>query len=327
MTDATMTPLSGGNDSAQPSISLEDASNLDFYDPGDEQETVEVAGDGHSEIEPDEAAEGQETDKIEASGDDDDVAEDAEQGEQGSTPEPGDDATVTIDGQKLTIAELKKGYYREADYTRQKQRVSQKEQELEALSARVHQSVEAIVDHLTKQIPPAPDPKLAYTNPTAFVQQKAMHEAAVAEVEALLSQVNGPKEVQQQLSQEKLSEIREAELAALAEKFPMTRSKEGFDQFFQTAAAAAKDLGYTDAEIQSALDHRLFALSYYASLGMKAEQAKQKAKAKVQSVPPVAPQKAANQGVRASVARRNQEAMKRLAKTGSIHDALAIDFD
>lgn len=325
MSETTNLPM-GGSESAH-SLSLEEAANLDFLDPSEDNQEVEQ--DQTSEIEPDEAMDGQEADEPTEPAEDDDPADDTDDGpdDPSDKPEPEDDVTVTVNGERVSLKELKAGFLRRQDYTHKTQEVADRRRDLEALSARVHQSVEAIVDHLTKQIPPAPDPKLAYTNPTAFVQQKAMHEAAVAEVEALLSQVNSPKEVQQQLSQEKLSEIREAELAALAEKFPTTRSKEGFDQFFQTAAAAAKELGYTDAEIQSALDHRLFALSYYASLGMKAEQAKQKAKAKVQSVPPVAPQKAANQGVKASVARRNQEAMKRLAKTGSIHDALAIDFD
>lgn len=325
MSETTNLPM-GGSESAH-SLSLEEAANLDFLDPSEDNQEVEQ--DQTSEIEPDEAVDGQEADEPTDPAEDDDPADDADDGpdDPSDKPEPDDDVTVTVNGERVPLKELKAGFLRRQDYTHKTQEVADRRRDLEALSARVTQSVEAIVDHLTKQIPPAPDPKLAYTNPTAFVQQKAMHEAAVAEVEALLSQVNGPKEVQQQLSQEKLSEIREAELAALAEKFPTTRSKEGFDQFFQTAAAAAKDLGYTDAEIQSALDHRLFALSYYASLGMKAEQAKQKAKAKVQSVPPVAPQKAANQGVKASVARRNQEAMKRLERTGSIEAALEVDFE
>lgn len=326
MTEATMTPATAGNDSAQPSITLEDAANLDFYDPDEEQETVEAEGEQHSDVEAEEAEEGQASEEIEASEDDDDVAEDEEQGEEDSTPEPSDDATITIDGQKFTIAELKKGYFREADYTRQKQRVSQKEQQLEALSARVNKSVEAIADFLVKQIPEAPDPALAMTNPGEFVQKEAIHKAAVAQVNALLSQVGDVSEVAETLTEQQRTERLSEEFAKLSEAFPTVATEEGRKKFFDDAASAAKELGYSEDEIKAVVDHRMFKLAHYAMLGLRAEQAKAKAKKKVQDAPPVAPpkrQKSAN----ASRAAKNREAMKRLSKTGSIADAMAIDFD
>lgn len=326
-TEAATTPALSGSDSVRTSLSLEDAANIDFYDPDEDQGTVEDEQDQHSESETDEADDGQEADEFEASEDGDDVAEGEEQGEESSTPEPADDATVTIDGQKLTLAELKKGYHREADYTRQKQRVSQKEQQLEAMSARVTQSVDAIADFLIKQIPPAPNPQLAMTNPSQFVQQKALHEAATAQVEALLGQAGEVKAVSQALTVEQKQELIASENAKLVEAFPVTATDAGRQKFFETAASAAKELGYSEQEIAQAVDHRMFALAHYAAIGMRAEKAREKARDKVQNVPPVAAPKARQQGGNQMAARRNQEAKKRLARTGSIDDAMAIDFD
>jgi len=56
---------------------------------------------------------------------------------------------------------------------------------------------------------------------------------------------------------------------------------------------------------------------------MEAEKAKAKATVKVAKAPPMTPNKRPLEGK----ARSNQDAMKRLRQTGSIHDAMAIDFD
>lgn len=327
MPEATMTPVEAGNDSARPSLSLDDASALDFDDPI--EDTNEVEQTEQSESETDEADEGQESDEIDATaeGDDETDAEEAGEEDDASTPEPGDDVSVTVNGEKLTLNELKRGYLRESDYTRKTQAVSKKEKDLSAMSARVNQTVEAVADFLIKQIPAAPDPQLAMTDPNRFVQMKAMHEAATAQVSALLEQAGQVKQVADTLTNEQKRELLMQENAKLVERFPVTATKEGHAKFFETASAAAKELGYNDDEIKSVMDHRMFALAHYAAMGMRAEKAQAKAKAKVQNAPPVASPKAQKQGVNASKARRNQEAMKRLARTGSIADALAIDFD
>lgn len=323
MQDATMTSGQPENDSARPSLSLEDAAELEIYDPDEQQETMEGEQEQNSEGETDEADEGQESDEIEASEDGDDGAEDEEQGEENSTPEPDDAVTITMsNGEQLTLSELKKGYFREADYTRQKQAVSTKERNLEALTSRVTNTVNAVADFLVRQIPAAPDPQLAMTDPAKFVQQKAVHEAAVHQVNALLSQAGEAKEVASQLSDQQRVELLRDEHAKLAEAFPTVSTDEGRKKFFDEAASAAKELGYSEDEIKAVADHRMFKLAHYAMLGLRAEQAKAKARAKVANVPPVAPQKR-QKSANASQTARNREAMKRLARTGSLEDAVA----
>lgn len=322
MQEATMTPADAGNDSARPSLSLDDAAALDFGDPS--EDTNEIEQPEQSESETDEAIEGQESDEIDATADSDDEADAEEAGEEdeASTPEPGDDVSVTVNGEKLTLNELKRGYLREGDYTRKTQALSNKEKDLGAMSARVTQTVDAIADFLVRQIPAAPDPSLAMTDPGKFVQQKAVYEAAVQQVNALLSQAGEAKTVADELTNQQRADLLREEHAKLAEAFPSVATDEGRKKFFDEAATAAKELGYSEDEIKAVADHRMFKLAHYAMLGMRAEQAKAKAREKVQNAPPVAPQKR-QQGANAAQSTRNKEAVKRLARTGSIDDAVA----
>lgn len=327
-TSETMTPSTDGNDNAQ-TLSLDEAANLDWNDP--EEETVPDAEEPQSDEETVEADEdGPDT---EEDATDEDTDADSEQDadaegeeEQDSTPEPDDEATVTVDGTKLSIAELKKGYFREADYTRHKQTVAQKAKELETLSNRVTASVEAVAEFLQSSIPKMPDPGLALTNPGQHYREKMLHDNAMAQVAALIEKANAPKEALKTLTDEQRTEVLKTENAKLIEAFSETATPEGRKKFFEGTTAAAKELGFTDEELGRTTDHRLFKLAHYARIGLAAEAAKAKAKQKVVNVPPVAPNKRQpGTGVRS--AQKNRAAMNRLAQTGSLQDALAVDFD
>lgn len=315
----------GGNETAQP-LTIEQAAERYLLEP--EEDNQDVAGSETGEVETDEA------ESQEAEGDstsEDDGAESEEQGETDETSEPvaepADDVIVVVNGEQKTLAELKAGYFRQADYSRKTLETAEMRKGLEAMSARVTKTVDAIADFLMQQIPAAPNPQLAMTNPGQFVQQKALHEAAVQQLNALLAQAGEVKGVVGELTAEQKRELLQQENAKLSERFPMTATDEGRKKFFDTAATAAKELGYSDEDIKAVADHRMFALAHYAALGMQAEKAREKAKQKVHNAPPVAPQKARPQGTQQATARRNQDAMKKLARTGSIDDAMAIDFD
>lgn len=326
MTEAATTPADAGSDSVRPSISLDDAAKIGFWEPG--EATPEDEDKQQSQIETDEVDQGQETDEIDASGIDDDGTDgqETEEGDEASTPEPGDDVAITIGNEKISLAELKKGYFREADYTRQKQRVSHRERELETLSGRVNGAVHKIADFLAQQIPDAPSPALAISDPGRFVREKAMHEAAMQQLGEIFSSVEEVKGVQQSLTDEQHQAIVDRESDRLAAALPHLRKPGESEKFFNAVFETGRELGYSDAEMHEATDSRLFLLAHFARIGMAAEKAKQVARRKVQDVPPYSPQKRP-QGANASRTRANQEAMQRLAKSGSIYDALKVDFD
>ncbi len=236
-----------------------------------------------------------------------------------------DDVVVTLQtGDKVTLSDLKSGYMRQQDYSRKTQDLSNKRREIEATASRVSQSVDAIAQMLITTIPPMPDFSLSVSDPGRYVAERAMHEAAQNRVNEVIAHATAPKEVVNQLNNEQRTELIYSENARLAEVMPQTKTDQGRQKFFASATAAAKEMGFSDAELQGAIDHRMFVALHYARMGMEAERAQKTAKAKVANVPPVSPQKRPQAGKGASA---NAEAMKRLAHTGSLKDALSVDFD
>lgn len=320
---ANSASFDAGSDRAEPSNALDNPENLNFAEPEDEAtqeaETSGTETNSESDAAPPEDG-GQEAE--EPAGDTETETE-GEEGEKPETTEIKDDVVVDVQGEKLPLSELKAGYMKSADYTRKTQELGNKRRDLEALATRVTQSVNAIADLMVKQLPPAPDHALAYTDPGRYVAEKAAHDAAMAQVNEVLSRTNEPKDVLNKLTQEQRQELLDSENAKLAEAFPQTAKPESRKKFFEDVANVAKDLGYSQEELAKVVDHRVFKLAYYAKLGMEAEKAKAKATVKVAKAPPMVPNKRQPEGK----ARANQDAMKRLRQTGSIHDAMSIDFE
>lgn len=317
---------SGGTDNTH-SLSLDDAVNLDFEDPSEDNE--EVADEPQSDEEPVEATDDVDQETEEAA-DEETPDDDTETGDDDpEAVEISDDILVPMDDGPVPLKELKAGYMKQADYSRKTQELGNKRRDLEALSSRVSASVEAVAEFLQSSLPPAPNPALAIGTPaqqSQYLREKTLHDTAMAQVAALIEKANAPKDVLKTLTDEQRKEVLSTENAKLIEAFPTTTTPEGRKKFFEGTTAAAKKLGFSDEELKGVTDHRMFKLAHYARLGLAAEAAKAKAKQKVVNVPPVAPNKR-QPGASATKARKNQEAMKRLARSGSIHDAMAIDFD
>ena len=324
MTGETTNSAPAESDSAHLATDIDNPANLNFDEPEEEQanEGAEASGtDANSNT--DEGEPAQEAAETEQASEGDEEAEPAESDKD--QPAVKDDVVVDVQGEKLPLSELKSGYMRDRDYRHKTQELGTKRRDLEALTSRVTDSVNAIADLLIAQAPKAPDPSLAMTDPGRYVQEKAIHEAAMAQINAVVETATAPKEVANKLTTEQRSEYLQTENAKLAEAFPQTAKPETRKKFFDDAMSAASELGYSAEEITGATDHRLFKLAHYARIGLAAEKTKAKATQKVVNVPPMTPNK--RQAPNGSKARVNQEAMKKLAKTGSIHDAMTIDFD
>lgn len=315
----------GGSDSAHPSDALDNPANLNFWEPDDEDVEVNpaVQEDGiETDSETDETGDdGQEADVTQ---NDDTPGEDDGQGDD--QPIVPDDALISVGGQQLTFGEVKAGYMREADYRRKTQVLGNRSRDLEALSGRVNGAVHKIADFLAKQIPDAPNPALAMSDPARFVREKAMHESAMQQLGEIFNSVEDVRGIQQTLTDEQHQAVIDRESAKLAEVLPHLRKPGESKKFFDAVFETGRELGYSDEEMQEATDSRLFLLAHFARIGMAAEKAKQVAKRKVQDVPPYSPQRRP-QGPNANRVRANQEAVKRLEKSGSIYDAVKVDFD
>lgn len=331
MDESANLPEDGGSKTVD-SISLSDLRALDFAEPGDEDranqnsetavETVESQGEGDElELETDDA-------NTEGDNGEDDGQNSDDDGSDAGDDAKFDDTVVTLKGgEQVPVKELKLGYLRERDYRAKTQEVANTRRSLETMSTRVSDTAAALSRFLAAQLPTEPDRSLAVSDPGKFASQKAVYDSAMEQVNELLSLASAPKEVAQALTKEQHQEFLVAQKQALVEAFPdLLKTPEQHEKFFDDAFATARDLGFSDEEMQGNIDHRYFKLAHYARLGMQAEAARTKALDKVAAAPPMVSRGKPNSAT-AQSARRNKDAMSRLRTSGSIHDAIMVDFD
>ena len=330
MTGESTDLAQAGSDNANPSTDLNDPANLDFYDPGESQDNVTpkaVGTDPESEPdEPSEEPEAQESDEDAGQNEDAETETEAESKPPVEVNLP-DDAIVTLaDGQKVKFSDLKEAPLFKADYTRKMQAIGNERRDLEAKTDRITKTIDTFADYLANQLPAEPSPALALQDPSEYTRQKAVYDASLAQVQALIQMGAEGKTVAQQISREQhQAQLQEAN-AKLLERLPTIADPKERAKFNQTTWETAQHFGFTPEELNNTTDWRLLWMGHYASIGMKAEQASKKVAQKVVNAPAVTPVKrAANPGNPQFV--KNKDAMRRLAKSGSIKDAMEIDFE
>ncbi|RVM15096.1 hypothetical protein [Sinorhizobium meliloti] len=321
MTDAaTNSPFVGESDSGRPALTIDDAANLDFAESSETNEQEEE--EQQSTNATDEASEdGQETDNPAAAGD-----ESNEPGEGDETNEAADTIITLKGGEQVPLEELKQGYLRESDYRHKTMDLGKRSSSLEAMSTRVASTANAIAEFLIQQLPQEPSRAMAIQNSNEYTRAKAVYDSALEQVQRLIDMSAEPKNVAGELNNAVTEETLAAENAKLLEAFPHLVKDDAREKFFSDAFKVGEDLGFSPDEMQGFTDHRYFKVMHYAMLGLQAEQARGKALNKVNNAPPATPKAKPNGAVNPQ-ARKNQDAMKRLSKTGSIKDAMSIDFD
>lgn len=300
-TDEDNNPDSGTEDiNAQ---APDTAPEWDYYDPDEDQDNVETP-------EPDATEDGTE-----------EAAEEAEVSAELEAPLEA--VVILADGTKTKVSELVQGNMRQADYTRKSQELATKRQAVEADLQRITGITEAFIDHLSSMVPAQPDLALASRDPNAYVRAMASHNEAVAQVQKLVELGQQPKKIKDAMTTAERQASLAEENRLLAERFPAVSTQQGRDRFFSGAASAARELGISNDELAAVSDHRYFAVLHYAKMGMDAEKARQSAKAKAQAAPPATPRKPGQP----AQANRNPQAMQKLSRSGSIRDALKVDWD
>lgn len=291
---------SGGTENDEP---LQDDTAQDlstYYDPDEDQDTVEVAEEAATDEGTDEPTE-----------------------EEADEPEEKPAQIDLPDGTKVTLDEAVKGYLRQSDYSRKTTELATARKSLDADLKTVESITQTFIDHLAKMVPQAPDTALAMRDPQAYVRQKTLYDAAMAQVQELIEIGKKPKEIGDKLSAEDRRAMMVAENASLIERFPTVATPEGRQKFMEGAASAAQELGFSMEDLKAVSDHRMFALAHWANVGLKAHKARETAKAKVVNAPPAAPRKPGQP----ANGPRNADAMRKLTRSGSMRDALAIDFE
>lgn len=318
MADDIDTPEETGTETVETYTDDTPEESWDYYDPDeDEPETVEVTADEGTDDE-DGEPEGHPEDV-----DPEDEPEEPEADE--ATQEAAETAVVKLpDGSETTVGELTKGYLRQSDYSRKTAEVAEQRKTAKAQAERVEKVTQTLVDHISKFIPDEPDPSLAYSDPQRYATEKARHDAAVQQFQAILQTQDEAKATTQEMTSEDRQRQVMEEGQKLFALIPEAGNEKTRAAFFNGVGEAAKAVGFSEQEITSALDHRIYALAHWAKKGMEADKAKASAKAKVAKTAPTPPKKP-GQGARPK--NSNREAMKALRRSGSIHDAVKVDWD
>ena len=289
---------------------------------------------GESGIEADDTTDEQTDDPEVLEGDDPEEDDEPEEGDEADEDLDGDDSVIVhLDGgEEVTLEDLKKGYFRQADYTEKTQKLAKEREQSEILRTRYEKQISdaettlnVVRGFVENLIPVEPSLELAQSNPRDYQYQKALREQALQELNAL-SQVGGQIDAQKQEAYvQELAQYEKQENVKLVEAMPHLKDSKKRAAFEGSVAGAAEQFGFTSADLENAKDHRIKLALHYAALGKKAEQNRRNAKSRVAETPKKGRGKV--QSRKPTVSTKNREAMQRLKKSGSLADALDIDFD
>jgi hypothetical protein len=168
------------------------------------------------------------------------------------------DGVFTIDGHRVTAAQIRTAMGQAADYTRKTQELAQQRQQLqqqaEAL-ATVLPHIQPELAKLGQQLQGAapPDPSMIDTDPQGYLRQFAAYQAATAEQQRLGTLT----QLQQQAYERSMSQQVEAGIKLLSEKYEFWRDDAQRATVQRDIArwAEAKG-GYTRQELQGLSDPR-----------------------------------------------------------------------
>lgn len=239
------------------------------------------------------------------------------------------------DGTILPVAELIQGNLRDRDYRQKTMALADERRTIESQSSalkeqqqRIEEQAELVMALIQSKIPPMPDiamtdPSSPSFDPVGYNHKRALHEAALADLQRLQDQ----KQLSTQKSQAEAEAARvakaNAEWSKLLEKAPELGDQKRLNAFAADIQSFGPKYELTPEEIGAvALDHRLALILKKAIAYDKLQSAKPKVAAKVEGRPPVTK---GGKRLSTDVQRSKQSgaAMDRLKQSGRTEDAVA----
>jgi hypothetical protein len=247
---------------------------------------------------------------------------------------------VVVDGQEqeVTLDELMKGYSRQSDYTRKTEKLSQDRKSVEELKNEyTRQNEEAKIkrDQYEKQIQVLSE-QLKQSEPSK-VDLDRLYEDDPAEYVRVKAEQDRRKELLEKASQERqriqsekqeeqskqYNAYLEQQRELLAQKLPIYADKEKGPEFVKNLTSYAKEIGYTDQEINMLVDHRSVIMLANAYRYDKLKKANLKNK-KVTKVSKVVSSSSAKVQDENEVAKRMKSKKATLKRTGKVNDAVSV---
>ena len=296
-----------------------DLSDIDYFDPDEEPAGDSLEGaDEAAPVDDDPPEEG----------------EGAEDEQDNDDADGADDPVFDIDGEEVPLSQLKawkEGHLRQDDYSRKTAELAreretvQQARQVYTQNAQFAQSLlQETLEFLQGAIPDEPPLSLAQQSPEQYHYQKELRQRVQSEIQQLVQKSQQAGQKLQQVSGFDKTQAFTRHVEGLRGRFPHLK---GDDQklvkFVQdTRQKAVDEWGFAPQEVAQVTDDRLLSLIHYAEMGKKAEHNRNNAKRRLAK-----PQKGAGRAAQSGSGDSNRKAMQRLSKTGSLKDALMIDFE
>ena len=185
--------------------------------------------------------------------------------------------------------------------------------------AAIEQEREQYQQLLLAQLPQAPDPALIDSDPVEYLRQREHYERGIGHLQQLHAQRQQEEAKQRAEMQAEEARHQEAEAERLRELIPEFADPQQAPKIAQALMSYGKDQGYDDASLAAANAHDLLILHK----AMKWDNAqKAAAAAKAKPLPKVAAPGVGRSQSQLAADNRNL-ALARLAKSGSIEDAVS----
>lgn len=278
--------------------------------PEEEQEVVEEATDEVIDESQEVEEESEESDEVE------DPTEESED-ESEDEPEYVTEGNIEIDGESVSVEEIKLGYMRQSDYTKKTQAVAEQRKAAEDQTATYESSLSALLTAAGADLSRFDNvnwEQSAVDNPDQYRQAKAMYEQTKQTHDFIRAQANEHHQRSEKQQQAAAKESAKESLTVLKSTIPNWNN-----DLYYSIGEYANSLGVTSEEFNETHDHRMITALYKA---MKFDQAKSVTQKKVKANPTktLSGKKAEPKDLgKKDNYRKSRE---RLKKSGSMEDAV-----
>ena len=279
--------------------------------PEEEQEVVEETTDEVIDESQEVEEETEESEEVE------DPTEESEE-ESEDEPDVITEGMIEVDGENVSVDEIKLGYMRQADYTKKTQAVAEQRKAAEEQTANYESTLNALLTASGADLSRFDNvnwEQAAVENPDQYKQAKAMFEQTKQTHDFIRAQAKEHQQRAEAQQQAAMKENAKESLTVLKSTIPNWNN----DLYYSIGEYATGSLGVTTEEFNEVHDHRMITALYKA---MQFDKAKTETQKKVKATP-----KKTLSGKKAEpkdLGKKDnyRKARDRLKKSGSMEDAV-----
>jgi hypothetical protein len=274
---------------------------------GEAGEDQEVSGETDIEV----------ADEVEADEGSEEVEDPTEEPEEETEEEQ--PQTFEVDGQEVSLDELKLGYLRQSDYTRKTQAAAEQRKAAEAQQQNYESSLQALLAAAGADLSRFQNVNwegLAVQDPGQYQQAKAMYEQAQSTYNLIRGQAESHMTQMQERAQAELKQRASESLGILKSTIPNWSN----DLYYEIGDYAQKELGVSSDEFNNIADHRSITAMWKAMQYDRAKTVTTEKKVKASPQKTLSGSKADANKVNSSESYR--KARDNLRKTGSMDAAV-----